>query len=127
MGKYKKRNKGNITNALIKEETKHNHIIPDRIQHKLKKSGKESFLLIKKKKKKPCDKKKGYFDLTEVNKVIARRQAAQPSLYLRSYKCDFCRKYHITSMTEEENAKRVLMFDAMTDKNISKRKIQLLK
>lgn len=124
--KSKKNNQGKINHSIIKEETKHNGIIPDNMKRKLRQGDKRTFQPLKKKKK-PCDKKKGYFDLQTVNQVIARRQEAEPGLFLRSYSCDFCKKYHITSQTEEENGERVGIFNALSDKNILKKSRGLLK
>ena len=46
-----------VRKKLIHEETKHNHIIPNRILKKLEQGGKRTFQKLKKKVK-PCDKKR---------------------------------------------------------------------
>ncbi len=114
--KHKGINKGLIKREIIKEETKHNHLIPDRIKKKLQKTGKKTFQKFKKNKK-PCEKKNRYSCLEEANEVILRRQKESPGIYLRAYECDSCRWWHLTSQTEEDNIQREIMFDSMKEQN----------
>lgn len=111
----------------IKPLQKKEYLIPDSIKYKLSKFGKRSFVKIRRKQK-HCDKKRGaWYTAQEANLRLIEILAKNPDLYLRAYKCDFCKKYHLTSQTEEENAERIQMFNEFTDMNIIKKQSTLLR
>ena len=75
--------------------------LPANLQYKIKVNEKQRVNFHKK--KKSCDKKRGsFYDACETNKRAAAINATGPDKPMRAYQCDFCKRYHLSTMSEVE-------------------------